>query len=265
MTLAVDFSQWGGPLNPETVECWKSLGVKKAIVQYSHLMEQHIEVLESVGGISIDAYVYLYWNLSPWNQTPQQRTQATLDVADNRIETLWLDCEDSTYPYNERQLKECEGICNSNGMPAGIYTGRWWWVPHTNNSKSFSHLPLWHAGYQVQGSIGNPNFIPDLSTFIPYGDWNKPTIWQYQGTCTLCNHSVDLNFDYEFQSQPPKLQSEDGTYSVIFGPDSTTAFLWNGRLTPIGSELIFYDIIKTLNIQPVRVSKETFQWMENQI
>ena len=51
MSLGVDFSQWGGALKPETVECWKDSGVKFAVVQYSERMTQHLDVLTAAGGL----------------------------------------------------------------------------------------------------------------------------------------------------------------------------------------------------------------------
>lgn len=183
MALGVDFSQYGGALAPSTVECWKQSGVKFSVVQYSERMGQHLDALTAAGGIDIEAYVYLYWGKDPWGQTPQTRTRNALAKAGNRISRLWLDAEDSTHPYDEGQLAECVEICNELGMATGIYTGRWWWVPQTGDSRAFMHLPLWHAEYTA----------PNFDAFQSYGGWQRPAIWQYQGTTQLCGHSVDLN------------------------------------------------------------------------
>ena len=196
MSLGVDFSQWGGALKPETVECWKDSGVKFAVVQYSERMTQHLDVLTAAGGLDVEGYVYLYWGHAPFpppfDLTPEQRVHRALDVAGNRISRLWLDAEDSTHPYDEGQLIACVEACESRGMPCGIYTGRWWWVPETGDSRAFMHLPLWHAEYT------EPNF----DAFQSYGGWQRPAIWQYQGTTNLCGHSVDLNVKEDVAPPP---------------------------------------------------------------
>lgn len=184
MRRGVDFSEWGGPLAAETVVAWKGLGIRFAIVQYSRRMTQHLEVLAQVGGLDVEAYVYLYWVQDQWGQTPQQRTRNALNLLQgSSVRRLWLDCEDSEQPFDEAQLWECVTICNQAGIQPGIYTGRWWWVPRASNSQLFAELPLWHAEYVD---------VPDFDSFVPYGGWTRPTIWQYQGTTTLAGHSVDL-------------------------------------------------------------------------
>jgi len=194
MRLGVDFSQWGGPLLPSTVACWKAQGVDHAVVQYSERMAQHLQVLGDAGGVEIEGYVYLYWGQSPWGQTPADRTRAALAAGRGRLLRLWLDAEDSTHPYAEDQLQECVEACQSAGVAAGIYTGRWWWEPATGNSQAFAHLPLWHAEYLAQGATPDLSRLPqDFESFRPYGGWTRPAIWQWWNTTAFCGHSVDLN------------------------------------------------------------------------
>lgn len=194
MRLGVDFSQYGGALAASTVQCWKGKGVNHAVVQYSERMSQHLEVLTQSGGLELEAYVYLYWGLSPWSQTPRDRVRAALAIARGRISRLWLDAEDTTHPYQESQLAECVAACDAAGMPCGIYTGRWWWVPRTGDSRTFSHLPLWHAEYLGEAPTPDLSRLPqDFSAFRPYGGWSAPAIWQWWNTTSLCAHSVDLN------------------------------------------------------------------------
>lgn len=227
MRFGVDFSQHGGALAASTVECWKAKGITHAVVQYSERMRQHLDVLHQAGGIEVEAYVYLYWGLSPWQQTPQDRTRAALAMAGGRITRLWLDAEDSSNPYREDQLAECVAICEAVGMPTGIYTGRWWWVPRTRNSQAFRHLPLWHAEYTI-----NPP--ADLGNFASYGGWARPVIWQYQGTTTLCGHSVDLNALEDEPANPPvqpePLPEEDEAMQRVNGIFHTAGvpFDWPG-------------------------------------
>lgn len=205
MILGVDFSQWGGELRPATLACWKENGVRHAVVQYSHLMQQHINALHIAGGIIVEAYVYLYWNNVAMG-TPQERTYRALQSAGNGISFLWLDAEDTSAPFNlkaEQDLLECVDICNRAGMPCGIYTGRWWWVSHGRNVNTFSHLPLWDAHYVTQGATPDWPLMPQsMEGFRPYGGWDSARIWQWQDTTNFCGHSVDLNV-LELVDRPP--------------------------------------------------------------
>lgn len=218
MSLGVDFSQFGGPLAQQTIACWKQNGVEFAIVQYSAVMTQHLEALAKAA-MPAEAYVYLYWGVSPWNQTPQDRTVAALNMAGGNIKRLWLDAEDSTHPYREDQLLECVRICEQAGMPTGIYTGRWWWQPNTGDSQAFKNLPLWHAEYTApDGEAGpRPDLAPALSSFKPYGGWTKPTIWQFQNTHQFCGHSVDLNVQYAGAGPAPGGGDSLNRYNAFAG------------------------------------------------
>lgn len=236
MRLGVDFSQWGGNLALPTVECWKGKGVDFAVVQYSALMRQHLSVLEAAGSVDIEAYVYLYWDADQWGQTPMVRTQNALNMAGGpngfRIKRLWLDAEDSAHPYDEAQLWECVRICERAGMPTGIYTGRWWWVPRTGNSQAFAHLPLWDAHYLSGAPEPDLSLTPPSAShnFNPYGGWAKPEILQWHNTTTFCGHSVDLNvmedagIPAEEDYGPMKL-NEDGSQ----------------RIEGVGKQIVFFN------------------------
>lgn len=201
--LGVDFSQWGGNLSRSTVECWKNNGVTHAVVQYSHLMGQHLDALHSVGGIDVEAYVYLYWNNASMG-TPQSRTNRALDVAGNRISRLWLDAEDTTAPFNANALMECVRICERRGMPVGIYTGKWWWDAHSRGSTAFKDYPLWAAQYLGESPTPNMQRMPKTTDgFRAFGGWNSPLIWQWHNTTTFCGHSVDLNTVFDEQAHTP--------------------------------------------------------------
>jgi hypothetical protein len=217
----IEFSQWGGPLDAGTVECWKSRGVEFAVVQYSAESRAQMDVLQQAG-IKLEGYIYLYWGVSPWNQTPAQRTRLALATFGDRITRLWLDAEDSTNPYDENQLLECVKVCEDAGMPVGIYTGGWWWKPNTGDSKAFSHLVLWDANYLRTSADADAEFIPDLASWKPYGGWTKPEIWQYQGTSTLCGYSVDMN--YMFVEAEKKEEIPDMKWVALKDRPDTTIF-----------------------------------------
>lgn len=269
MRLGVDFSEHGGALSASTVACWKGHGVDHAVVQYSQRMSQHLDAVKAAGGIEVEAYVYLYWGRSPWNQTPLDRTRAALDMAGNRITRLWLDAEDTTHAFNAQELAQCVRLCEQRGMPTGIYTGRWVWVDRYGNPSGFEHLPLWHAEYQVQeGLPARPDLKPNsFDGFKLYGGWTKPLIWQFQGTCTLCGHQVDLNAVDELAGvpQPPaKPRQSGGTAAIVLEPGAPRAYLWTGRLEWIPSAQVRDELAGALNVAPTVVSPQTFAWLVEQ-
>ena len=244
MRFGVDFSEHGGPLNLVTVNCWKGQGVTHAVVQYSSRMRQHLDVLHEAGGIEVEAYVYLYWGLSPWGQTPQDRVRSALTMSRGKISRLWLDAEDSTHPYQEDQLLECVEICNQANMPCGIYTGRWWWIPNTGNSKTFAHLPLWHAEYF-------PSAPQDFSGFKTYGGWSRPTIWQWAGTVELCGHSVDFN----------AIEDE-----VVITPDTPPIFLPTSKDVAFAGAVAAFQVHngwKLTDMHPY--DQEVLRWIARQL
>lgn len=210
--LGVDFSSHGGSLEQARIDCWKALGVEYAIVQYSGLMPEHLDACMA-GDLYAEAYVYLYFPRSPWNQTPEDRVLACLNMIGNRpMERIWLDVEEKGNSPAEvvAAIGRCVSLVEAAGKKAGIYTARWIWPSATGNSAAFSHLPLWHAEYR--GTIQNP---PPFDSFQPYGGWARPHIWQFAGTTQLCGHSVDLNNsevpigEEEAPIPPPEIEPDD--------------------------------------------------------
>lgn len=263
MRLGVDFSQWGGPLSVNTVECWRAQGVDHAIVQYSALMRQHLQTLKDAGGIETEAYVYLYWGQSPWGQTPVQRTKECIDIMDDfGIKVLWLDAEDSIHPYDEAQLIECEQYCYSRGIVPGIYTGGWWWIPNTRNSQTFKHLPLWDANYLAEATHPDLSKSPNnFDRFRPYGGWSKPTIWQWHNTTLLCGHSVDLNAlpnDYSVVEGRTKKDM------LILVKDNAWYLVVGNRIDWIPSQQIASELNTLIySNSPQPISQETWEWLDS--
>ena len=195
--LGVDFSQFGGPLAQETVRCWKEQGIEFAIPQYSSMLPQHLEALKQ-GSLDTEVYVYLYFPLSPWSQTPESRVSNCINMLHGfNVKRIWLDVEESNAsPANTvAAVQRCVEVVQAAGLSPGIYTGRWIWPSATESSQAFAHLPLWHAEYTAPDGAdeSHPEDAPDFDNFIPYGGWTRPLIWQFQNTHPLCGHSVDLN------------------------------------------------------------------------
>lgn len=198
LSLGVDFSHYGGPLNRQTVDDWKQSGVEFAIVQYSESMPDHLAVLDAAG-LLVEAYVYLYFPLSPFNQTPEDRVRNCLKmIEDHNVRRLWLDVEESSDSASPEDtvaaLRRCVAECEAAGVEAGIYTRANSYQDHVGDSTAFAHLPLWHAGYLGQGPDLDMSRMPaDFEGFRPYNGWQRPLIWQWWNTTTFGGHSVDLN------------------------------------------------------------------------
>jgi GH25 family lysozyme M1 (1,4-beta-N-acetylmuramidase) len=185
--LAVDVSNYSGPISPEQARCLRQAGVEHLIAgtQVASICRQQLEAaLEA--GLTIDAYVYLHWRRDVVAEVQSARgTLAGLQVG-----RLWLDCEDDPAGLSAAEVVGRVGAALEACGPAacGIYTGRWWWLPGTGNSTEFAGLPLWHAEYTF-----SPEARPDFDAFQSYGGWTRPSMWQFQGTTQVCGLSVDLD------------------------------------------------------------------------
>jgi hypothetical protein len=150
------------------------------------------------GGEALDAYIYLYFAGDPRVQVRQ--ALATLDGLP--VRRWWLDAEDVESPQltpaeRDTFLYSCVDELLGAGLEAGIYSGRWWWVPNMANSARFGGLPLWNSWYD-----GDPD-----EDGLPYGGWEHSAIEQYQGTSDLCGQSVDLNFAKDLEEPVDKPSS----------------------------------------------------------
>jgi lysozyme len=102
---------------------------------------------------------------------------------------LWLDAEDTAAPKGAATVDWIRHFLATvqidTGLPAsrvGIYTGAWWWNPHTNGSAEFADHPLWVSGYGAKVAI--PTGYPSA------------LLWQYtnkarvKGIAGGCDRSV---------------------------------------------------------------------------
>lgn len=208
MRLGTDFSSYGGPLNYPLLDCWAAQGVRFAGPQYSTLLPQFLTTLKnspSTTGWSIEPYVYLFWRELDYWGTPAERVARCISMIKASgaiVRRIWIDAEDAAAGMSAAQLLDLIGeavnAVEAAGYEAGIYTGRWWWIPYTGNSRRFAHLALWDAYYIHR--------LPDFDAWLPYGGWTRPEIWQWHDTTDLCGHSVDLN---SLEDLAPPILEED--------------------------------------------------------
>lgn len=199
MTLAVDVSNYTDPLTPQSVENLKAAGVEMVIAQAidpppgypAGCTRQQIETCLAAG-LHVDAYIWLWFDL---DARDIERKLALLDGL--AVRQLWLDVEDQSAARFDQAtceakvdaaLMACDARRGTNGQPAGVYTGRWFWADqqYMGNTTRYADRELWDANY---------DHIADAAVgFVPYGGWTAPRIKQYQGSTSLAGVSgLDLN------------------------------------------------------------------------
>jgi N-acetylmuramoyl-L-alanine amidase-like protein len=198
---AVDFSRFTGVPASDVIDCWKSLGVARAIVQYNTTghFEQSVAALQGAG-LELQAYV---GRIADGISGPDitSRPQATRDCitrAAGRVSRIWQAQEEGSYfgtDFDAVQLRQALQLQAEADIPAGIYTRKNFWESATGNTSEFSHLPLWDARYLPAGSPW-PTRLDGAGTsrpFLPHGGWSTCASWQWHNTTEVCGHSVDLN------------------------------------------------------------------------
>jgi len=191
LVLGVDFSE-GDDITQSTIDAWKAAGVGVALIQYSQKLPTYLQQMAH-SGIPLEAYVYLYFPVSPWNQTPESRVQACLNMLRGYpVSRVWLDVEDpndNDTPANiTAALTRCVDLVEAASYQAGIYTGRYKFPERVGNTQVFARLPLWHADY-----INRAPTQADFDAWQGYNGWTRPLIWQWGDTQDFGGHSVDMN------------------------------------------------------------------------
>lgn len=144
-------------------------------------------------------YTFVYW----WDVAADlERLRLALVMANEWDLKVWLDCEwittnnhllgwaDTPMPSPAAIVALIHQYVDYLGQRvAGIYTGRWWWVPYTNDSHDFAYLLLWYADYQHAAVV--------LAAFVAFGGWLKAHIWQYSSDGVL-----GLTADLDVEESP---------------------------------------------------------------
>jgi GH25 family lysozyme M1 (1,4-beta-N-acetylmuramidase) len=191
MTLAVDISNYTGPIDPQHVDAWRQAGVGLVIVQAidpppgypAGCTRQQLSTLRDAG-MAAEAYIYL------WFDADVGTVQHALSLVDGLpIRRIWLDLEDKAAAnYNQAAteakvqaaLDACDAYANAHGMPTtGIYTGNWFWSDPKlmGNTIRFNNRLLWDSHYD--------GVADTTANFRAYGGWSACTIKQHIGTSAL--------------------------------------------------------------------------------
>lgn len=204
--LAVDISNWQGDLDANVYQRWYREGARTVICgtdgSATHPVVFPSQMQKArAAGLNVEAYIYLYFSLDV-----VRRTNLKLDMIDaiGGVPRVWIDCEDTT---SGRPPSELVGLIaaardqvQARGYECGIYTGRWWWEPYTNNERGFGDLPLWNASYDG---------VLTLDT-RPMGGWTELYRKQFTDKGTLGGISpLDLNVERESVAPPAQPPADD--------------------------------------------------------
>jgi hypothetical protein len=189
--LAVDISNWQGPLTTERIACLQARGVQHVVVRASledaarrALAQQQAGAVRAAG-LGLSVYVWVYFT----RDAPGALVAAATDLMEGfQPARYWLDVEDVEHAYpapaaNAAWLRAALQAFQDRGIPAGIYTGRWYWVPYLGNTEEFAGWPLWVAQWDQ---------VPDVTVWQPFGGWQQPAGKQYAGG-EACGMQVDWN------------------------------------------------------------------------
>jgi GH25 family lysozyme M1 (1,4-beta-N-acetylmuramidase) len=193
--FAVDISGWQGPLAQAEADCFWDSGVRHVIsgTQTEEITRQQLAMAVQ-RGMTVDAYVYLYWNRSMADQV----SEAFRRVDGFPIGRMWLDIEEPGGAPGAQALADLIGqavdACRAHGgAGCGIYTGPGFWRGHVGNTSRFSDVPLWYAWYNGKTA---------LSSWAgeSFGGWTAPTAKQWSDV-GLCGYGADRN-SMQVSAQP---------------------------------------------------------------
>ncbi|MBI3184331.1 MAG: hypothetical protein HYZ28_19530 [Myxococcales bacterium] len=183
--FAVDVSHWEGPISQYEMDCFWTSGVRHLVsgTQVREVTYHQLDMAVS-RGLTVDAYVYLYWDRDMASQVGE-----ALDRAKGfPIGRLWLDVEQDPAGRTASALialvQQAVDACRSqSAVGCGIYTGPGFWRSYMGNTTRFADLPLWYAQYNRRTSLS------DWST-EKFGGWARPAAKQFIEEA-LCGVGVD--------------------------------------------------------------------------
>lgn len=178
---ALDLSMWEGPIAQWEMDCFWNAGVRHIVsgTQVEEITRQQLAMARR-RGMSLDAYVYLYWD-----RDVRAQVEEALRRADGfGIGRMWLDVEEAPPAGTSAQalaelLQQAVDACRAQtGAGCGIYTGAGFWTKHLANTTRFAEVPLWFAHYDD---------VTSLSAWPSerFGGWAAPAAkqWQERALC----------------------------------------------------------------------------------
>jgi hypothetical protein len=183
--FGVDISHHEYTHSQAEMDCYWDSGVRHVIAgtQVEEVVRQQLAMAVS-RGMTVDAYVYLYWNLDMVGQVKE----AFRRVAGFPIGRMWLDIEEDPQGRGANELadliQQAVDTCQAQGTATcGFYTGPGFWESYMNNMARFGDVPLWYAEYNGRVTLG------DWDT-EKFGGWAAPVGKQWEEE-VLCGVGVD--------------------------------------------------------------------------
>jgi len=121
---------------------------------------------------------------------------------------IWIDVEgvgsswSGTPSNNAKLFTDIATTLTNGGASVGVYTQGWQWNSIMGGSTAGSSFPVWYAEYGQGPGHYNTNdgtcqytgAAQSLASFTPFGGWTKAYAKQYNGDCSKCGCSVDVNY-----------------------------------------------------------------------
>lgn len=211
--LAVDLSNYSGPLSPVQVAALKASGAYPIVgLQFPGpgyppgCADQQIGALLAGGFTSLDVYFESTDPRTAWAKVSQYR---------GHVRQAWLAVEDDSGFTTEGQIDDALVYIDSQlSSLCGIYTSAVMWAKYVPNLTKYARRPLWNADYNGQQSLALP---------APYGGWTVATMHQYAGSQTFATiPNVDIDYMEDTVAQSPPMTEADVTaiYKKVLGVES---------------------------------------------
>ena len=232
--FAVDVSVWEEPLAQSQMDCLWDSGVRHVVVGTQDALVAHQQLAMAVSrGMTVDAYVYLYWN----EDIATQVNDAFAMVQSFPVGRMWLDIEQATSLGSKTltlDIQTAVDTCKAKGTAScGIYTGPGFWKTYVSNTNAFDTVPLWYALYNKKTSLS------DWKT-EHFGGWLAPVAKQFQ-TAPLCG-AGGADWDVMQVSATPTV-----TVDRTLPPDTHAAPVAPGGLFPEDGAVVPIDYVKLMS------------------
>ncbi len=205
MPLAIDVSNYSGPISSTQARALVAAGVRRVVVGTQAprapyppcAVGQQIPALLDAG-VEVHAYVYLWLA-----EDGAAQVRAALDLVApwrERLGGIWLDVEDTTATALS-PAERLDGVRTATAaaepMPVGIYTARWFWREAMADTTACAGLPLWVAEYDGRADLAFPAF----------GGWTVAAMKQYAADATVAGvPRVDLDW---YEADVPALSEAE--------------------------------------------------------
>jgi len=157
-------------------------------------------------GFTTDVYMFPAGHSSTTGAAQAQKVLAAIKGVS--VGRVWIDIEGvgSSWPSstssNTQLFKDIANTLVAGGAQIGVYTQGWQWNSIMGSSTAGAAYPLWYAEYgngpghytTSDGTCQYAGAAQSLSSFTKFGGWTKAFAKQYNGDCTKCGCSIDVNY-----------------------------------------------------------------------